>query len=204
MARYIYEFFSNYLIVFNGDINGSNISEIMKGTDLKRIYIIKGDLYDCDINAFPNLCLVTGNIRPLKNTPSIKGLSNLTSVGENLNFRNCIDLMSLEGLANLTTVGAFLNFYNCTNLVSLEGLTNLTSVGGYLNFRNCSNIVSLKGMSNLTYVGEFLSFRNCKLITSLECLIKLTSIGSDLYLNGSNITDDHFNDLFVKGAVQRD
>src|SRR5690606_5858670 len=68
-------------------------------------------------------------------------------------FYNNLSLTSLNGLSNLTSVGGNLDIYDNLSLTNLDGLNNLTSVGGFLLIDYNSNLTNLDGLSNLTSVG---------------------------------------------------
>jgi hypothetical protein len=188
------DIFTEQFFVYNGDINGQNIESISLGIDISRIVSITGNLIDCDVNHFPNLRSITGNIQCLKDIVTLDKFHNLTTVGGFLSFYECTGLTSVDGLRNLTTVGGSLNFYQCTGLSSVEGLQNLTTVGGYLNFYQCTGLSSVEGLQNLTTVGGNLSFIECTGLTSVEGLQNLTTVGGDLYLKDTQIKEDgiHF------------
>jgi hypothetical protein len=78
------------------------------------------------------LGIATGSIT------SLEGLSNLTSVGEDLWISNNAALTNLDGLANLTSVGENLYIGSNTSLTTLDGLSGLNGVNGWLNIYNNS------------------------------------------------------------------
>jgi hypothetical protein len=198
------DIFTEQFFVYNGDINGQNIESISEGIDLSRIISITGNLIDCDVNHFPNLRSITGNIQCLQDIvtldnfqnlttvggwmtfygctglTSVNGLRNLTTVGGHLNFYGCTGLSSVDGLSILTTVGRYLSFYGCTGLTSVDGLQNLTAVGGYLDFYGCTGLTSVDGLQNLITVGENLDFRGCTGLSSVDGLRNLTTVGGNL------------------------
>jgi hypothetical protein len=207
VSRLWRDIFSEQFFAYNGDINYQNIDSITKTFDISRIVSISGSLMDCDINRFPNLRSITGNIQCLQDIvtldnfrnlttvggclsfcgctglTSVDGLQNLTTVGGCLSFFECTGLTSVDGLQNLTTVGECLSFYQCTGLTSVDGLRNLTTVGGYLMFCGCTGLSSVEGLRNLYNVAGFLSFSRCAGLSSVEGLRNLTTIGGFLNLN---------------------
>jgi hypothetical protein len=184
VSRLWRDIFSEQFFVYNGDINGQNIESISLGIDLSRIISITGSLMDCDVNRFPNLRSITGNIQCLKDIVTLDNLQNLTTVGGWMNFYKCTELTSVEGLQNLTTVGRWMNFYKCTGFTSVEELQNLTTVGESLDFFGCTGLTSVDGLRNLTTVGGYLNFSGCTGLTSVDGLRNLTTVGGSLNFSG--------------------
>jgi hypothetical protein len=194
------DIFSEQFFVYNGDINGQNIESISLGIDLSRIVSITGNLMNCDMNRFPNLRSVTGNIQCLQDTVMLDNFQNLTTVGGWMNFYKCTEFTSVDGLQNLTTVGGWMNFYKCTGLTSVEGLQNLTTVGESLDFYGCTGLTSVDGLRNLTTVEDFISFHGCTGLSSIDGLRNLTTWGRYLYLRHTQIDENHIH-FGVKGTI---
>jgi hypothetical protein len=194
VSRLWRDIFSEQFFVYNGDINHQNIDSISLGIDISRIVSITGNLMYCDVNHFPNLRSITGDIQCLEDIGTLDNFQNLTTVGGWMSFYQCTGLTSVDGLRNLTTVGGYLDFRGCTGLTSIDGLRNLTTVGGYLNFRGCTGFTSIDGLRNLTTVGGHLTFNQCTGLTSVEGLQNLTTVGGNLYLQCTQIKEDgiHF------------
>src|SRR5690606_9592043 len=139
----------------------------------------------------PNCTEISGDLYIYGNDiTDLSPLSNLTSVGGNLNIFSNSSLLNLDGLNNLTSVGGLLDISFNSNLTNLNGLSNLTSVGGYLNIYDNLSLTNLDGLSNLTSLGGYLSISFNSSLTNLDGLSNLTSIGGYLRIyNNSNLTD---------------
>ena len=86
-------------------------------------------------------------------------LSALTTIRDQFQIRETINLTSLEGLSALASVGGdqanaagSVYIFNNAGLTSLSGLSGLESVGGTLNISNNPTLTSLDGMSSLISV----------------------------------------------------
>lgn len=196
---------SNHFITYDGDIDDSNFAKIAEEIGLRKIYAINGSVTatNYDINAFLNLCVVSGDIKVPKDVITLEGLRSLTYVGKSLDFSKCMVLKSTEGLSSLRSIGGSLDFSECISLTSIDGLMHLASIGETLCFLDCISLICIKGLSYLTricgslnftncrslisidglviaFVGGYLSFLDCKALRSLEGLENLYSIGGIL------------------------
>lgn len=133
---------------------------------------------------YPSCASISGTVYIAEDVgpiTSLRGLSNLTSVGTLLIVRTS-GLSNLAGLENLVTVGGTLSLSNNLSLVSLSGMDNLTEVQGDLSMYNhplLSDISALDKLENIE--GGFYFVRNSAM-TDLSGLGKLQSIGELYYL----------------------
>jgi len=166
-------------------------------------------------NSYPGCTEILGNLEIINIsesamyvTTSLSGLSQITSIAENLIISNNNALENLEGLSNITSIGGL---YIDTNIYldSLEGLNNIDSISGNLSINNnflhnleslnnmtyiggdlyiSDNVLpSLEGLNNLSSVGGNLSIANNSALTSLEGLNNVTSTGGDLSIYNNYI-----------------
>lgn len=135
------------------------------------------------INTF-NYTKVTGNLLihgfEDQTITNLEGLSNLSSIGGNLEIWVNNNLESLEGLESITSIEGNLYILENQALTNLTGLDGIISIGGSFILNNNDALISLDGLSNLTSVeGEFRVFWN-DVLTSFNDLDAITSIGGDL------------------------
>lgn len=186
-----HKIFSTQFNIFEGNIDFTIVESIKQNVRLDRIYKINGNLNNCNIEFFPNLCYVSGNMEIPENTKTVKSLENLTIVNGRLSISKCTALTSLDGLSNLTKVGKSLDFSFCTSLTCIDGLLNITFVGASLCFYGCKSLTSINGLSNLITVGRDVNFGVCESLSSVETndLPSLTFIGGDLsFRDASRLT----------------
>ena len=108
------------------------------------------------VDAF-NYTSVTGDViihqSSVETITNLLGLSELTSVGNNLIIENNYFLNNLDGLSNLASIGGNLTILNNDNqdggLYSLNGLSGLNTIGGDLTIQSNSNLVAFCGLYNL-------------------------------------------------------
>ena len=128
---------------------------------------------------------------------NLNGLSNLTSIGEDLLISHNPLLTSLEGLENLVSVGFFLVDISYNDaLINLNGLNNLTSVA-MLNISNNNSLTSLSGLDNLTNIEEGISIHRNYMLNNMSGLENVTYIEGSLTISENiGITSlDGFNQL---------
>jgi hypothetical protein len=113
-----------------------------------------------DINnfsqAFPGCNELNGNVSIQGNDIiNLDGLSQINSIGGNLEIRDNSTLTSLTGLDNLTSIGSHLVIQNSQALTNLTGLEGLAAIGGTLliggSFTWSGNpaLTSLAGLDNI-------------------------------------------------------
>lgn len=194
---YVGELSVNYttdLISLNGlnniklvgtDINIVQNEALTDANALSSITSIGGNIYistERDIDFIFNFSSVPGNINV--NAPNIDMLSNITSVGRNLEIRGTTTLTNLDALSNITTVPGNL-WVQGTALTNIDGLSNISSIGANLIFWEIHSLHNLDGLSGLTTIGGALIINNQKIFTNalsnfladLDGLSNLTSVG---------------------------
>lgn len=131
-----------------------------------------------DLSPLNNLVSVNGWIAIYHTSlTSINGLTNLTTVEEDMDIWNNSLLTSINGFSNLTTIKG-LDIRNNTSLTSISGFNSLTEIG-LLNFTNLSNpsLQSISGFDALTQiVGNFELWQNPSLqsIGGFNALTQIT------------------------------
>jgi hypothetical protein len=142
---------------------------------------------------------------------NLYGLSNLESIGGDLNFLYTVNLSNFTGLDNLETVGGSIlineNYtltsmsglnsltgvqgdfiiFNNVNLLNLGGLTSLISIDGDLNVAANAKVKGIPGMTSLNTIGGSFEISSCPDLAHISGLANLGSIGGDLTI--SNIDD---------------
>ena len=151
---------------------------------------------DCsDLSGLKNIKAIQGNLQisqaAILTNISLRGLSNLTSVGGHLSIINTRHpVSSLAGLSLLSHVGGNLRVEDNADLDSLDGLSSLISVGGFFIIQNNGKLTSLSGLSSLITVGDLLTIRNNGYLSSLGGLSSLKSVGGPLRISDNDASLD--------------
>ena len=108
----------------------------------------------------------------------------------------CLFLQNLDGLTNLTTIGGDLEIVGDSSLQDLSGLTNLIEIGGELKIASCNSLQNLAGLENLSSIGGWLfigvwdlysgDFMGNSSLSSLSQLENLTSISGGISIVDNN------------------
>ncbi len=117
---------------------------------------------------------------------SLNGLSQITTITNNLIISNTNNLTDLSGLDSLTSIGNYLTIEGTVGLTDFSGLNQLTSVGGSLNIWGTSGLTSLSGLENLTSLEGELSVLSAEGLTSISGLSGLTSFDQDISICTNN------------------
>ena len=143
---------------------------------------------------------------------SLATLSNITSIGGDLNVTSNANLGTLDGLTsvtgavtvnsngslysicdlhNVTTIGGDLVVASNASLANVECLWTLQSVGGNIRFEDNPNITTLSYLGGLTTHGGSLTIHNStsQLRFGADSPFSLTSIGGDLVIEENTITN---------------
>jgi len=127
-------------------------------------------------------CYSLANLKGLENLTTIKkDLILGSSVGHIYGGMHCQpnpSLASLADLSNLESIGGNLEIRCNDTLTTLAGLDNITTLGGYLHIGQNRNLTELKGLNNLVSVNDGLTIENNEAIASLSALSNLTTVGS--------------------------
>jgi hypothetical protein len=104
-----------------------------------------------NLNGLSQLVSIGGNLEVLANPSltNLAGLNGLTSMGGHLWILGNSALTSLVGLDELASIGGQLHIGNNGALTSLAGLTNLNDIGGYVAVDYNSTLPSLSGLENI-------------------------------------------------------
>jgi hypothetical protein len=127
---------------------------------------------------------------------NLNGLSNLSTIGEDLWILDCDSLRTLTGLLNLTSVGEKLSIYSDDLLVNLTGLDNVVFIGQSIIIEENESLTSLIGLENISSINGTVAIGSIdEGNPSLTCLIgleNLNTIGGDLsILYNNNLTNLH-------------
>jgi hypothetical protein len=189
------------LKVFNGDVTIADTTDLATYADYEvingNLNISTSTLTDVPL---PNLKVVTGFVNIASSSlTDLKGLSGLTSIGNELDIDASTGLTSLHGLEHLTSVQSRLFIRYCSNLQSLEGLQNLTYVGG-LYFHENTSLSTLLGLRGLKAIGgNGIMIDQHPNLSNLAGLEGVTSLAGNLEL-GAGVGDYTAGD-FVSGLM---
>ncbi len=125
---------------------------------------------------YPNCKKILGDLNfkletDINNTDA---LNNLTAVMGNLHLNG--DDKSLKGLSNIDTVGGYL--FLITNVTSCEVIKSIEFIGKSLSLGHSDSLKSLKGLEKLKYVGTYISISDCKLLQVIEGFDSLRHLGA--------------------------
>ncbi|MDX1477729.1 MAG: T9SS type A sorting domain-containing protein [Saprospiraceae bacterium] len=163
----------------------------------------------CDLSPLSSLTSVDGQLRIITDCiVSVDGLSNLTTIGANLDIALCSSLQNIDGLSGLTSLGGSLYLFGNTSLQNLDGLSTLASAGGLTHVNGSVRILScplltdahLGVLANLSSVLYTLNLSNLPLVANLNWLSNLSQIGNSLYIQGLPLLSD-LNGLANVGSV---
>jgi len=133
---------------------------------------------------YPNCSEIGGNVWIVgEDIVNVDGLSPIVSIGGKLDIWECDSTLNLTGLSNLHSIGSDLNFYGA-RLTSLSGLENLTTIGGDLSIYK-SNLTNLIGLEKLTTIGVDLDIINTGLV-NMEGLSGLATVAGDVTISGNS------------------
>ncbi|HRJ16579.1 MAG TPA: hypothetical protein PLI34_16395, partial [Saprospiraceae bacterium] len=124
-----------------------------------------------DLNGLSQLVSIGGNMECIDNPllNDLTGLSALTSIGGYLNITLNPQLTSLNGLGALASVGDFIDINSNAALANLDGLQNLGSISTSLVITGNPSLTNLSGLAGLTSVNDF-GIADNPLLTSLAGL----------------------------------
>jgi len=127
----------------------------------------------------------------------VSGLSNLQTVGGNLEFESNQLLDDFTGLEQLESIHTDFVLIENLFLTSFNGLSGLESIGGAIRLRNNSDVVNFSGLDNLSTLGidgvntvgaRGLDLESSASFTSLAGLENLSEVnGSVLIDNNPNL-----------------
>ncbi len=123
---------------------------------------------------------------------NLYGLSELNSIGGDLQLIYVSGLTNMFGLEGLTAIGGSLLIIENYTLSNLMGLTSLSSVGDEVAIHNNVSLTRVNALDslssvglNLTSVGGDLSLEFNTVLNDLSALEGLTSIGGDLNIRSN-------------------
>lgn len=126
----------------------------------------------------------------------VSGLSNLQTVGGNLEFESNQLLEDFTGLEQLETIHTDFVLIENLFLTSFNGLSGLESIGGAIRLRNNSDLVNFSGLDNLTTLGiegvNTAGARGLDLLSSAS-FTSLTGLENLEEINGAVLIDNNPN-----------
>jgi hypothetical protein len=125
----------------------------------------------------PGKLMIIGN-----DINELNGISNIASVGTDLNISNTIALTTLTGLESLTNIQGGLMLDSNFGLVTLAGLNNVTNIGG-IYIENNNQLVNLSALSNVSSGLQYLVLQNNHSLLTLSGLENIDSIQTYLDIN---------------------
>lgn len=146
---------------------------------------------------FPNCTEIEGGIfieeSSLNIITNLNGLSQITSVGGDLQIDENNALTNLTGLNNITSVGGSLiigkhitGYYayygGNSSLLNLTGLENVAFVGGDLEIGSNYLLTDITALNNITAIGGGVKIINNGTLPNLTGLNNVTTIGEDLFI----------------------
>ncbi len=157
----------NYLTSPNGSVNiysnapgCNNPAEVASDCGISLPCLPFGNYYllsQADIDNFqvnyPGCTELAGDVEISgSDITHLDGLSNLTSIGEDLSIYGDSSLTDLTGLTSLTSLGGSLIIYSNNSLTSLSGLDGLNSIGGYtaIGIRRGMSVYGNPNLTNIT------------------------------------------------------
>ena len=140
-----------------------------------------------DLDGLSNLVSVGGNleISDSDGLGDVDGLSNLVSIGGDLSIGGSDGLGDVDGLSNLVSVGGNLAIVGNEALGDLDGLGGLTSVE-WLAIAYNDGLANVDGLSNLTSVGGNLTIRDNDGLANVDGLSNLTNVGGNLIIRDND------------------
>lgn len=148
----------------------------------------QGQSFITDLSSLSNLTSIGGDLEIAftSSLVDVDDLSNLSSIGGELNIRFNDVLQHLDGFSSLTFLGDILGLSNNESLMDVDGLINLTSLDGSVYIQSNPALSNLNGLSNLnTIIGDFGLYHD-NAFTNVDPLSSLTSIGGTLEIYNSD------------------
>ena len=179
--------------VYNGDLTLTSQAQV----DAFNYTSVTGDLTIqesvsgniVNLNGLSELTSVGADLNILSNEAlnNLTGLSNLGSIGGDL-FIAGTALSDIEGLNNLTTIGGILYLKVNPALTNISGLNGLISIGGQFRVVDSDLLAKIDGLNGLITLGGELKIESYNALTSIDGLNSLTAIVGDLEIFGSSLT----------------
>jgi len=117
--------------------------------------------------SLPGSLTIGDNTPPISfsDITDISGLSNLTSIGQDLSISANPLLTSLAGLNNITTVGMTAEILDNDNLINIDALNSVATIGRNLKIEGNDALTTISGLNDL-YVNFTLTvINNASLVT---------------------------------------
>ena len=144
-----------------------------------------------DISSLSQITSIGGNldISYDHTLTDLTGLENLSTIGGDLVIDNNYDLIDFTGLDNLSYIGGNFTINENRDLIGLASLENLDTIAGNLRVYDNNKLISLTGIDNLNFLAGHLEVQFNDALTSLATLSHLNTIGGGLTIeNNNNLT----------------
>ena len=145
-----------------------------------------------DLSPLNKLTSINGDLT-LNYVAKIKdlaGLSNIQSVGGNIQLRNCQDLTSFNGLQQLDSINGNLWLADNPKISDLSGLDGIQFVSGDLTIERCNQMNSLNGLNQLNAIGGGLLLHDNPVLANLATLAPIQQISGSIEIHKSNLLTD--------------
>lgn len=116
---------------------------------------------------------------------NLDGLSDLISVGGDLQVKRCNRLLTLDGLSGLTAVGGLIAIVLNDSLVSLSGLSNITSLAKNLRIASNPTLPNLNGLQSLISING-LAIESNRSLENIDALASLNAVGNEVFIGGNS------------------
>jgi len=154
---------------------------------------------------YPNCNDLNGNtLIKTSGITNLGGLTQITSIENNLYIQNCYDLINLTGLENLNSTGGNFQIFQNFNLESTEGLSGLNYIGGSFTIKNNEDLNLIVGFNQLEAIGEDLSLDFNRTVYDISGFSGLQTIGKDFKIysiNGIRNLSSFYNLVSVGGDL---
>ena len=176
------------LRIYNGPTNLNGLSSIVTVTGN---LLISSNTTLPNLNGLSSLTTIGGRLSITSTSlPNFSGLNNLNAIGDRLYVWNNSSLNDISALSNLTTVGTDVNFENCNILTNFSGLEGLTTINGDLYIRGNALVNSVAAFLNVAGVGEDIVLESLPMLGNLSGLNNVTSVTNRLYIRNNNSLSD--------------
>ena len=136
--------------------NQADIDAFDPATHLINGSLIVGTLFDdiSDLSNLSNLRIITENLRiQYGAVPNLNGLSNLDSIGGNIEIIDNPYLTSIDGLNDVIWIGGSITIEENQSLVSINSLQNITHLNGNLKIDSQYELIEIDGFSSLSSIN---------------------------------------------------
>lgn len=177
--------FGNYFLTNQNHINNFN-TDYPGCSELKGNVFVQG-IEITNLNGISQITTVENNLY-IRNSPqltNLSGLENLHSIGDYLSISQNWGLITTEGLSNLDYIGKDFIINNNINLIEITECNQLTTIGGKLEIESNPSLLNISCFRNLDTIGGDFDLVYNKQLNNLSSFSSLKSIGGRLKLRGN-------------------